>query len=105
MTVRERLPYRHKAETFDFQLGHFIFTATLGFYPDNVRVGEVFLNAGKAGTDLHAATRDAAILLSFALQHGATTEEVRNALTRKEDGTADGPIGALLDVLAGEMRA
>jgi hypothetical protein len=43
--------------------------------------------------------RDAAILLSFALQYGADFEMIRRALVRNGDGTASGPIGALLDLV------
>jgi hypothetical protein len=37
--------------------------------------------------------RDAAILTSICLQHGASTETIRHALTRNSNGSASGPLG------------
>jgi hypothetical protein len=44
--------------------------------------------------------RDAAILTSICLQHGASVETIRHALTRNSDGSASGPLGVVLDLLA-----
>ena len=44
--------------------------------------------------------RDSAIILSFALQHGADIESIRRALCRDGEGQALGPIAMALDVLA-----
>jgi hypothetical protein len=41
--------------------------------------------------------RDSAIVLSFALQHGADIESIRKALSRDSRGRALGPLGAALD--------
>jgi hypothetical protein len=41
--------------------------------------------------------RDSAIMLSFALQFGADIQAIRRALVQNTDGSASGPIGALLD--------
>ena len=43
--------------------------------------------------------RDAAIVASLALQHGARTDELRRALTRNSDGSAGGPLAAVLDMV------
>ena len=81
MSERKRLQTRHRSETFDFlvqgQFGrkNLPYTATVGFF-SNGRVGDIFLRAGKAGTDLDIATRELSIAVSFALQHGATAEEI-----------------------------
>ena len=40
---------------------------------------------------------DAAVLISFALQYGATLEHMGAAMTRGEDGTPHGFMGALID--------
>lgn len=48
--------------------------------------------------------RDAAIILSFALQHGADIDEIR-ALCRNSAGRALGPIGQALDILANSSMA
>ena len=46
-----------------------MFTVTIGFYADGT-VGEVFIDGGKTGQDMQSIARDAAVLLSLALQHG-----------------------------------
>jgi hypothetical protein len=60
----------------------------------------VFMTAAKSGTAIETFAADAAILLSFALQHGADSAAIRRALTRNSDGRAAGPLGVLLDLLA-----
>jgi hypothetical protein len=96
MTDRERLPNRRYAETFTFWHGNFQYDATVGLYPDG-RIGEVFLSAGKAGTELDIATRDSAIALSFALQYGCRPETIRAAMTRNSEGKPEGALGVLID--------
>jgi hypothetical protein len=46
--------------------------------------------------------RDSAIILSFALQHGADLEAIRRALCRDSQGHALGPLGVAVDIIAGE---
>jgi ribonucleoside-diphosphate reductase alpha chain len=96
---RKRLSNRRGHELVDFRHGSFNYVAGIGRFDDG-SLAEVFLNAAKTGTPIDAAARDAAITLSLALQHGVPPETVRHALTRNADGTASGPIGALLDMLA-----
>ena len=98
-TPRERLPNRRLHELVDFEHGQFRCTAGIGRYADG-RLAEVFLNVAKDGTALDTTGRDAAILASFALQHGASAEELRRALTRDAAGRPSGPLGTLLDLLA-----
>jgi hypothetical protein len=99
MTVRERLPNRRASESFTFELDGLRFTATVSRFPDG-RIGELFLNNHKAGNQADTSARDAAILLSFALQYGAEIEAIRRALCRDSQGRALGTIGAALDLLA-----
>ena len=94
--TRELLPQRRPSETFTFDHGGFEYRVTIGFYPAG-RIGEVFLSAAKSGAALDIATRDSAILLSFALQHGATVEQIRSAMTRNVAGRPEGAMGVLLD--------
>ncbi|MGC2410953.1 MAG: hypothetical protein WA441_13420 [Methyloceanibacter sp.] len=98
MTARERLPQRRRCETLSFALGGLLYQATVGYYPDG-RVGEIFLNGAKLNSDTDTSARDSAIMASFALQHGAELECLRSACTRAADGSADGPLGKLLDLL------
>jgi hypothetical protein len=100
---RERLPQRRGGETFEFKAGppgkEITYTATLGYFPDG-RLGELFLRAGKSGTDLAIATLEIAIAVSFALQHGCSVETMRAAFPRTADGRPEGVMGTLLDILA-----
>ena len=75
---------------------HYI--ATVGFFPTG-GVGDIFLRAGKAGTDLDIATRELSIAISFALQHGATVEAMRAAFPR-HGIHAEGALGTLLDLIS-----
>jgi hypothetical protein len=68
-------------------------TATAGRFVDG-RVAELFLDAPKE-SPLADAAREAAILVSLALQHGCSVDTIRHAL----DGRDVSPIGAALAVL------
>jgi hypothetical protein len=96
--TREPLPQRRRCETISYRVGNLTYQASIGFYPDG-RPGEIFLDCSKSGTDVQIAARDSAIVASFALQHGVTIEAIHSALTRKPDGSAEGPLGVLLDML------
>jgi hypothetical protein len=101
MSERRRLPNRRLCESFTFELNGLRFTASVGRFADG-RVGELFLNNHKSGNQSDTNARDAAILLSFALQHGADIAEIRKALCRNSAGRALGRIGQAIDILAGE---
>ena len=103
MTERQRLPNRRRSENFTFELDGLRFTATIGRYA-NGRMGELFLNNHKAGNQSDTNARDAAIILSFEIQHGADPNEIGKALCRDGDGRALGPVCAALDILAGERK-
>jgi hypothetical protein len=96
--ARERLPNRRACESFSFELDGLHFTATVSHFADG-RVGELFLNNHKLGNQSDTNARDAAILLSFALQFGADVNAIRKALCRDSQGRALSPIGAALDLL------
>lgn len=105
--TRERLPDRRAAIIVGFshvtQAGHlFNFTAHVGFYPDG-RPGEVFVDGEKLTTHTDIEAHDAAIVLSFALQHGATLEEIGAALLRGENGEPHGVLGSLTDAIKREV--
>jgi ribonucleoside-diphosphate reductase alpha chain len=99
MSARHRLPNRRAHELIEFGHGGFRYTAGIGRFADG-QLAEIFLTAAKTGTPLDAAARDAAIVASLALQHGTPVEIIQHALTRNSDGSASGPVGALLDLLA-----
>ncbi|MBZ8133246.1 hypothetical protein [Afifella sp. IM 167] len=103
--TREALPDRRASERLPFTVSRAgvpprRFEATIGFYPDG-RVGEVFVAAagGKAGSDMDIVLHDSAIALSFALQHGARLDEMRETFARDASGTPEGPLGALVEIL------
>jgi hypothetical protein len=101
MTARQRLASRRPSTSFTFELDGLRFTATVSRFPDG-SIGEVFLNNHKSGNQSDTNARDAAIVLSFALQHGADIDAIRRALCRDSSGLALGPVGAALDLLADE---
>ena len=106
--TRDRLPNRRTCETFAFQHEHpggatVELLCTLGYYADG-RIGEVFFATDHhVGTQLDVALKDACILLSFALQHGAEVAKIRAAMTRDAQGRPEGIMGTLLDLLAGKQ--
>jgi hypothetical protein len=73
MSERKRLADRRHCELVDFESMGLRFTAGIGRYPDG-RIAELFLDNHKAGSAIGALVRDAAVILSFALQHGADPE-------------------------------
>ena len=98
---RERLPDRRASETFGFECNGLVYIATISRFADG-RLGEVFLTNNKAGSAADTAARDSAIVCSIALQFGADIETVRKALCRDGRGKANGPLGVVLDLLAGQ---
>src|SRR5579862_6252339 len=101
---RERLANRRGHEGFTFTHAGMCYTAGIGRFPDG-RLAELFLNGAKCGTDADTAAKDAAIVASLALQHGVPCDVIQRAVTRNRDGTASGPLGAALDVLAAAAPA
>lgn len=100
--TRERLPNRRASTIIDFESMNMQFTASISRYPDG-RIGELFIDNHKAGSDIGTLVRDAAIIFSFAVQHGADAEAIRRALCRDSEGQPLGPLGAVLDLIAEEM--
>jgi hypothetical protein len=101
MTSRHRLPDRRRGVSIEFFHNHHGYTLTVGYYRDG-RVGEVFLNAHKSGGALESVARDAAIVVSIALQHGADLGIICRALTRDGNGAPATLIGAALDAILPE---
>ena len=98
-TARERLPNRRASEFFDFEWMDLRFTASVS-RNSNGKILELFCDNHKAGSAVGTLVRDSAIILSFALQHGADLEAIRRALCRDSQGRALGPIAEALDLLA-----
>jgi hypothetical protein len=95
---REHLPNRRASVAFDFELGGLRFTCTTSNFADG-RVGEVFLDNHKAGSQVGAIVRDAAVASSLALQFGCPLDTLRGAVLRNPDNTAASPLGKALDIV------
>ena len=96
------LPQRRASESFDLDFGGLAraHTITIGFYDDGT-IGEVFINGGKSGEQVEAIARDAAVILSLALQFGADLANIKSAITRDAQGDAQTIIGVVVDRLCG----
>jgi hypothetical protein len=101
MTARQRLPNRRSHEVIAFEHDGQKYAAGVGRF-DTGTVAEVFLTANKSGTAIQNFAADSAIVLSFAMQHGADAAAIRRALVRNGRGEPGSPIARLLDLLAGE---
>ena len=100
MTERRVLPERRRAETFEIAFGGLdrAHTVTVGYYDDH-SIGEVFINGGKSGEQVEAIARDAAVILSIALQYGADLANFKSAITRDALGQAQSIIGVVIDCM------
>jgi hypothetical protein len=96
--MRRVLPQRRAAETFNLRFWNQSFTVTVGFFADGTP-GEVFIDGGKTGQDIQSTARDAAVVLSLALQHGTPIEAIQRAVTRSGSGEAASILGAIVDRL------
>ena len=85
--MRQVLPRRRAAETFDLSFWNQLVTVTVGFHADGT-LGEIFISTGKTGTDIASAARDAAVVISLALQHGVRS------------GAAASILGAVIDCVS-----
>jgi hypothetical protein len=99
MSERQRLANRRASLLFDFESMDMRFTASVSRYPDS-RIAELFIDNHKAGSGIGTLVRDLAIVFSFAVQHGASAEDIRRALCRDSSGRPLGPLAAALDLLA-----
>jgi hypothetical protein len=99
MSNRRILPQRRSAETFHLRFWNQPVSVTVGYYEDGAP-GEIFVDAGKTGQDVQSTARDAAVVLSLALQHGATVATIQHAVTRSGNGEAASILGAIIDRLS-----
>jgi hypothetical protein len=103
MSDRQRLPNRRQHETIEFELEGMAIVAGIGRFADG-RLAEVFFHsAGKPGSTGERFAADAAVLVSLALQRGATVSEIRHSLVKLHDGSGAGPVGRLLDLIEGDF--
>lgn len=104
MPARRALPARRRCE--NFAIGHGglakAYQVTVGYYEDG-RLGEVFINGGKSGEAVESIARDGAVLMSIALQYGATIETLAKAITRDTAGRPQTIVGVVLDRLLNDQ--
>jgi hypothetical protein len=98
VTMRERLANRRSSLFFCIEAMKLRFSVSASRYPDG-RLAEVFMDNHKGGSDVGTLVRDSAIILSFALQHGADANAIRRALCRDSQGRPLGPMAVALDLL------
>ena len=97
---RIRLPRRRPTQSFTFQTEKFEYHASVGYYDKwQTQPGELFLTCGKTGSDARLAMLEASIAASLYLQYGGSLSELRSAMPRRSDGSPEGPLGILLDLL------
>ena len=101
--MRRLLPHRRRAETFTVVHWNQPFAVTIGFFPDG-KPGEVFVDSHKTGGDVEAIARDAAVVISLALQHGTPVARIRRAITRNGNGASSSILGAVIDALPATPR-
>ena len=101
--MRRQLPNRRASETFVIEAAGLRYTATVSWFDDG-RLAELFLSNRKSNSSSDIYARDTAIVLSFALQHGADAEAIRRALCRDSQGYAIGPLGVALDTILGARQ-
>ena len=99
MNARDRLPSRRDHTLIDFDHAQVRFSMSVSRFKDG-RPAEIFLSCQKSGSALEALARDAAIILSIALQHSADLQVIKRALTADADGSPSSLIGAALSALA-----
>jgi len=80
------------------------FTVTVGYYDDG-RVGEVFIDGAKPGSTMADVTRDGAVLISLALQHGVPLFTMKHAVSRDRANNAATIIGAVIDRILEQENA
>ena len=83
------LPQRRGGENFDFIVGSTKFTASIRRSGPNAPITEVFVNASKVDSDVDLSIRDAAVVISIALQYGVPV----SALAQPPPGAATPAFG------------
>lgn len=97
--MREMLPPHRAAETIEMtvKLGNndIHFAATFGFN-ERGEVKELFCLAFKTGTDLQTLLHQSCMVISLALQHGASTAELARILGEDDQSPPRSIIGAMI---------
>lgn len=101
--MRKPLPNRRPSITVETDWQGHPLSVTVGYNPKTGRISEVFADTANGG-QMQAAVRDACVVASIALQHGATPAALAKSMTRVADYTgAEGPaspVGSILEIVA-----
>lgn len=97
--TRRLLPSRRSGETIDIRHGNTTYAVCVGRFPASDEPAEVFISGAKVGSDIDGLARDAAVVLSIALQYGVPLRLLAEAITRTPGGAPMTIVGAILDQL------
>jgi hypothetical protein len=98
---RRLLPNRRRSTSFQLEHAGLLYSVSYSLFDDGTPA-ECFINNHKSGNASDVAARDAGIILSFALQHGARARDISRALSRNSDRSAGGLLAAVLDQILTE---
>jgi hypothetical protein len=98
MPARRVLPLRRAVQTFDLHHAEQSYQVSVGYF-DDLTPAEVFVNGAKVGSGVEAIARDAAVLLSIAMQFGVPLAVLAGAVTRDAAARPSSIIGAVVDKL------
>ena len=92
---RQKLTNRRGSEHLLFEFNNAKYNLSLSEFPDG-RLGELWIDGAKTGTDLWYIMIELATVASIALQRGATPEEICRSLPQTRSGLPLGPLGCAL---------
>lgn len=93
--TRVSLPNRRYTEIFDINCLGSKYAVQVDYYPDG-GVGEVFINSHRVGSQADINARDAAVLLSLAIQNGIQPEDLLDSLMHDAEGKPEGVVGIIV---------
>lgn len=96
--MRRRLANRHQIESISLYHDQHKYDVSFSRFP-NGNIAEVFVSGGKVGSPLQAISRDIGIAISIMLQHGMLISDISSSMTKLDDGSPAGPLGAILERL------
>lgn len=109
--MRARLPTRRPCERITITHGNMTLHVTVGRYWNRdgltIEIGDVaetFIAGGKVGSEFKNTINASAVMASIALQHGATLEELYDALPKDDAGQPAEPLGAAFNAIMQEVR-
>jgi len=94
--TRRMLPNRRACYTTTLRWYNTDYAVSISLFDDDAPA-EVFITGAKAGSDVQAVSRDAAIVIRLALQFGCPLSVMHHAVTREEDGATTPIIGLLVE--------